>query len=40
MKTKDTNGSRVPDVAELTSLVTMSVEDYIAVVEEGFAKAK
>lgn len=37
---KDAVHPSVPDVAELTSLVTVSVEHYIAAVEEGFAKAK
>jgi len=39
-KAKDAAHPAVPDVAELTSLVTVSVEHYIAVVEEGFTKAK
>lgn len=37
---KDEAHPAVPDVAELTSLVTVSVEHYIAAVEEGLAKAK
>lgn len=37
---KDASHPAVPDEAELTSLVTVSVEHYIAAVEEGFAKAK
>jgi uncharacterized protein YuzE len=40
VKSKDEAHPAVPDEAELTSLVTVSVEHYIAVVEEGFAKAK
>jgi hypothetical protein len=39
-KAKDEAHPAVPDVAELTSLVTVSVEHYIAAVEEGFANAK
>lgn len=41
MKTKerDENHKAVPDVPELTSLVTITVEDYLAVVEEAYQKA-
>jgi predicted small lipoprotein YifL len=41
MKTKERDESHkaVPDVPELTSLVTISVEDYLAVVEEAYEKA-
>lgn len=42
MKTveKDAAHPAVPDEAELTSLVTVSVEGYVAAVEESFNKAK
>lgn len=42
MKTKQRDAAHpaVPDVPELTSLVTISVEDYIAVVAEASQKAK
>ena len=40
VKAKDEAHPAVPDVAELTSLVTVSVEHYIAAVEESFVKAK
>lgn len=39
VKAKDEAHPAVPDVAELTSLVTVSVESYIAVVEEAFTNA-
>ena len=41
LKTKEEDGSDtgVPDVPELTSLVTISVQDYIAAVAEAFDKA-
>lgn len=37
---KDASHPAVPDVAELKSSVTVSVQDYIAAVEEGAQKAK
>ncbi|HHU49162.1 MAG TPA: hypothetical protein GXZ37_05540, partial [Clostridiales bacterium] len=37
MKTKD---NAVPDDPELTSLITISVQDYINVVSESFDNAK
>lgn len=37
---KDAAHPAVPDVPELTSLVTISVEHYVAAVAEGFEKAK
>ena len=42
MKTKQTDASHpaVPDVPELTSTVTISVQDYIAAVAESYANAK
>jgi len=42
MKTveKDASHPAVPDEAELTSLVTISVQDYIAAVAEAYANAK
>lgn len=40
VKAKDEAHPAVPDVAELTSLVTISVENYIAAVAEGYANAK
>ncbi len=42
MKTvnKDESHPAVPDVAELTSLVTVSVQDYIASLDEAYQKAK
>jgi hypothetical protein len=41
MKTKerDTSHTHVPDVPELTSLVTITVQDYIAAVEEAYNTA-
>jgi len=41
MKTvnKDASHPAVPDVAELTSLVTVSVQDYVAALEEAFTNA-
>jgi len=39
-KAKDESHPAVPDVPELTSSVTISVEDYIAAVAEAFANAK
>jgi roadblock/LC7 domain-containing protein len=39
-KAKDEAHPAVPDVAELTSLVTVSVQDYVAAVAEAFANAK
>lgn len=40
VKEVDANHPSVPDVPELTSLVTMTVQDYIAAVAEAFANAK
>lgn len=40
VKAKDESHPAVPDVAELTSLVTISVENYIAAVGESYANAK
>ncbi|MDD4503391.1 MAG: hypothetical protein PHS15_01025 [Clostridiaceae bacterium] len=40
VKAKDESHPSVPEVAELTSLVTISVENYIAAVAEGYANAK
>ncbi len=37
---KDAAHPAVPDVPELTSSVTMSVQDYIAVVVEAYDNAK
>jgi uncharacterized protein YuzE len=39
-KAKDEAHPAVPDVAELTSLVTVSVQDYVEAVAEAFANAK
>ena len=39
-KNKDASHPAVPDVPELTSSVTVSVQDYIAAVAEGYANAK
>ncbi len=41
MKTKKVDDAHpsVPDVAELTSLVTVSIEDYVAAVEEAYSNA-
>ena len=39
VKVRDDAHQNVPDVPELTSLVTITVEDYIAAVEEAFANA-
>lgn len=38
-KSKDADHPAVPDVAELTSLVTVSVQDYIGAVEEAYLNA-
>ena len=40
VKTRDASHTNVPDVPELTSLVTITVQDYIAAVAEAFANAK
>ncbi|MCX8131102.1 MAG: hypothetical protein N3I35_13515 [Clostridia bacterium] len=40
VKEVDENHKNVPDVADLTSKVTVSVEDYIFAVEEAFKNAK
>jgi hypothetical protein len=40
VKERDASHPAVPDVAELTSLVTMTVQDYIEAVAESFANAK
>jgi hypothetical protein len=40
VKAKDAAHPAVPDVPELTSLVTMSVSDYIQAVAEAYANAK
>ena len=40
VKTRDASHTNVPDVPELTSLVTITVESYIAAVAESFANAK
>lgn len=40
VKKRDENHPSVPDVEELTSLVTVSVEDYIAAVVESNQNAK
>jgi uncharacterized protein YcfL len=40
VKKVDDNHLSVPDVPELNSKVTISVEDYIAAVEEAYANAK
>jgi len=40
VKVKDENHTAVPDVPELTSSVTISVESYIAAVEEAWEKAE
>ena len=40
VKKKDDGHPSVPDVAELTSLVTVTVQDYIAGVAEAYANAK
>ena len=39
-KNKDASHPAVPDVPELTSSVTVSVQEYIAAVAEGYANAK
>jgi len=39
-KNKDASHPAVPDVPELTSSVTVSVQDYIAAVAEGYENAK
>ena len=39
VKERDEDHKAVPDVPELTSLVTITVEDYLAVVEEAYEKA-
>ena len=40
VKERDETHKAVPDVEELTSLVTITVEDYLAVVEEAAANAR
>jgi uncharacterized protein YuzE len=40
VKTRDASHTNVPDVPELTSLVTITVQDYIAAVAESFVNAK
>ncbi|BCV23959.1 hypothetical protein [Gelria sp. Kuro-4] len=40
VKARDEEHTAVPDVPELTSLVTISVEDYIAAVAEAYTNAK
>ena len=40
VKTRDASHTNVPDVPELTSLVTITVQDYIAAVSEAFVNAK
>lgn len=40
VKARDEEHPAVPDVPELTSLVTISVEDYLAAVAEAYANAK
>ena len=40
VKERDASHKAVPDVEELTSLVTVTVEDYLAVVEEAAANAR
>ncbi len=40
VKQRDEAHPAVPDVPELTSLVTITVQDYIAAVEEAYANAK
>jgi len=40
VKTRNASHTSVPDVPELTSLVTITVQDYIAAVTEAFANAK
>lgn len=39
VKTRDASHTAVPDVPELTSLVTITVQDYISVVEEAWNNA-
>ncbi|MGI6658050.1 MAG: hypothetical protein ACOX4N_01315 [Dethiobacteraceae bacterium] len=40
VKERDASHKHVPDVPELTSLVTITVEDYLAVVKEAFDTAR
>lgn len=40
VKVKDASHTNVPDVPELTSLVTVTVQDYVAAVAESYANAK
>ncbi len=40
VKARDESHPAVPDVPELTSMVTITVQDYLAAVQEAFQKAK
>jgi tetrahydromethanopterin S-methyltransferase subunit H len=40
VKTRDASHTAVPDVPELTSYVTITVQDYIDVVEESLTNSK